>query len=82
MLVVYSLDGPTTATGAPWNSGFTWTAFNYSPLVLLVGLIVGIWWWVGAKNQLPRTGPHDRRHRVRVDAPTTPGSPAIAGGSE
>src|SRR5439155_854785 len=34
VLVVYALDGPTTVTGAPWNSGFTWTAFNYSPLVL------------------------------------------------
>ena len=51
VLVVYSLDGPTTAVGAPWNSGFTWTAFNYSPLVLVIGLIVGIWWWWGgAKN--------------------------------
>ena len=51
VLVVYALDGPTTAVGAPWNSGFTWTAFNYSPLVLVIGLIVGIWWWWGgAKN--------------------------------
>jgi amino acid transporter len=52
VLVVYSLDGPTTSLGAPWNSGFTWTAFNYSPLVLVIGLLVGIWWWWGgAKNR-------------------------------
>ena len=35
----------------PVEHGFTWTAFNYSPLVLLIGLIVGIWWWLGAKNR-------------------------------
>src|SRR4029077_2820022 len=51
VLVVYSLDGPITSTGAPWNSGFKLNAFNYTPLVLVVGLIVGIWWWLGAKNR-------------------------------
>jgi amino acid transporter len=51
VLVVYSLDGPTTAVGAPWNHGFTWTAFNYSPLVLVIGLLVGIWWWWGGAKK-------------------------------
>ena len=82
VLVVYALDGPTSVTGAPWNSGFTWTAFNYSPLVLLVGLIVGIWWWLGAKNRYH--GPVRTIDEAEFDAtraPAAPG-PAIAGGSE
>jgi amino acid transporter len=87
MLVVYSLDGPTSVTGAPWNSGFTWTSFNYSPLVLLVGLAVGIWWWLGAKNRYKgpvRTIDTDELGHVieppPADTPTA--GPAIAGGEE
>jgi hypothetical protein len=84
---VYSLDGPTTVTGAPWNSGFTWTSFNYSPLVLLVGLAVGIWWWLGAKNRYHgpvRTIDTDELgHVVEPPPPETPtAGPAIAGGEE
>ena len=65
VLVVYALDGPITVTGAPWNSGFTWTSFNYSPLVLdrwadRRDLVVG-----RREEPLPRTGAHDRRGRVR-----------------
>jgi amino acid transporter len=81
VLVVYALDGPTTAIGAPWNRGFTWTAFNYSPLVLVVGLIVGIWWWVSAKNRYH--GPVRTIDEAEFDAELDVGSsPAIAGGSE
>jgi amino acid transporter len=82
VLVVYALDGPTSAVGAPWNHGFTWTAFNYSPLVLLVGLIVGIWWWTGAKNRYH--GPVRTIDDVEFETtpPATPPSTAIAGGSE
>jgi amino acid transporter len=54
-LVVYALDIPTVPTGVPWKSGFTWTAVNYSPLVLVVGVLVGIWWVVDAKKKY--TGP-------------------------
>jgi amino acid transporter len=81
VLVVYALDGPTTVTGAPWNSGFTWTSFNYSPLVLVVALIVGIWWWVDAKNRYH--GPVRTIDEAEFE-PTLepPGSPAVAGGSE
>jgi amino acid transporter len=81
VLVVYALDGPTTVVGAPWNHGFTWTAFNYSPLVLVVGLIVGIWWWVDAKNRYH--GPVRTIDEAEFE-PTVepPGSPAIAGGAE
>jgi amino acid transporter len=84
VVVVYALDGPTTAVGAPWNTGFTWTAFNYSPLVLLIGLIAGIWWWLGAKNNYK--GPVRTIDDVEFDTvgppPETPGAPAVAGGSE
>jgi amino acid transporter len=82
-LVVYALDGPTSAAGAPWNSGFTWTAFNYSPLVLLVGLVVGIWWWLGAKNRYH--GPVRTIDEAEFEPTPTPQGPppaAIAGGSE
>ena len=84
VLVVYSLDGPESAAGAPWNNGFTWTAFNYSFLVLLVGLIVGIWWWLGAKNRYhgPVRTIDDAEFEGVAPPPTAPPGAAIAGGSE
>jgi hypothetical protein len=54
-LVVYALDIPTSTKAVPWNHDFDWTAVNYSPLVLVVGLIVAIWWQISAKNKY--TGP-------------------------
>jgi amino acid transporter len=51
VLVVYALDIPGLSTGVPWNHGFAFKYVNYSPLVLLVGLLVGIWWFVDAKNK-------------------------------
>src|SRR5215831_21205305 len=53
--VLYSLDIPFTSTGVPWNSGWKWSSLNYTPLVLLVGLAVAIWWVVSAKKRY--TGP-------------------------
>ena len=55
ILVVYALDIPTVPAGVPWHSGFQWTALNYSPLVLIVGVLVGIWWVVDARKRY--TGP-------------------------
>jgi amino acid transporter len=42
---------PTSPAGVPWNSGFSWSSFNYAPLVTIV-LIAGVWiaWEAGAKN--------------------------------
>jgi hypothetical protein len=81
VLVVYALDGPTSVTGAPWNKGFTLTSFNYSPLVLVVGLIVGIWWWTGAKNRYH--GPVRTIDEAEFEpSPEPPTAPAIAGGGE
>ena len=35
----------------PWNDDFTWSAVNYSPLMVGgVFIVVGIWWLVSAKN--------------------------------
>ncbi len=82
VLVVYALDGPTTVTGAPWNSGFTWTAFNYSPLVLVIGLIVGIWWWAGAKNRYHGPVRTIDEAEFTTEPPPVPPSPAVAGGAE
>jgi hypothetical protein len=51
--------------------------------VLLVALIVGVWWWLGAKNRYH--GPVRTIDDAEFEAalgPETPGSPAIAGGSE
>lgn len=51
VLVVYALNIPIVPAGVPWKDGFDWTAVNYSPLVLLLGLVVGIWWVVDAKKR-------------------------------
>jgi amino acid transporter len=64
---------PTSPEAVPWNSGFSWSAFNYAPLVM-IALILGvqIGWMAGAKNTFK--GP------VRtVDDPDvgTPGDPAL-----
>jgi len=84
VLVVLALDIPTTFTGVPWNTGFTLTAVNYSPLVLIVGLIVGIWWVLGAKNRYK--GPVRTIDEVEFDAteppPRVPPAPTPAHGSE
>jgi hypothetical protein len=53
--------------------------------VLVVGLIVGIWWWTGANKRY--TGPvrtidtDELGHVIETPPETTPG-PAIAGGSD
>ena len=55
VLVVISLSLPFTHASVPWNDDFDITTVNYSPLVLVVGILVGIWWAVSAKNRY--TGP-------------------------
>jgi amino acid transporter len=82
VLVVFALDIPFTFTGVPWNDGFDWTSVNYSPLVLLVGVIVAIWWQLGAKNRYK--GPVRTIDEAEFTSATEPppASPAVAGGSE
>jgi amino acid transporter len=69
LLVLFSLDIPFALTGVPWHSPFNWTDLNYTPLVLLVGVIVAIWWVVDAKKRY--TGPV----RTIDEAPMTPETP-------
>jgi hypothetical protein len=64
----------------PWNSNFDATALNYTPGVLRLGLIVGVWWLVSAKNKY--TGPVRTIDEIG-EAPAPPPAPApAAGGSE
>ena len=55
VVCVLALDLPFTNAGVPWNSNFDATALNYTPLVLIVGILVAIWWAAGARNRY--TGP-------------------------
>ena len=84
VLVVYALDIPTVPAGVPWKHSFDVTAVNYSPLVLIVGVIVAIWWQVSAKNKY--TGPvrtiDDADLGVTGPPPSVPSQPAVAGGAE
>jgi amino acid transporter len=55
IVTVIALDLPFTHAAVPWNDDFDATALNYTPFVLLVGLIVAVWWAVSAKRRY--TGP-------------------------
>ena len=78
VVVVLALELPFTNAGVPWNDNFDATALNYTPGVLLVGILVAIWWAVSAKNRY--TGPI-RTIDEMEDTPTPAPAPA-AGGAE
>jgi amino acid transporter len=42
---------PTSPAAVPWNSAFSWSSFNYAPVVT-VALLLGVWiaWEAGAKH--------------------------------
>jgi amino acid transporter len=78
VLVVYALDIPTVPAGVPWKSDFKFESFNYSPLVLAIGLLVGIWWWLDAKNKYTgpvRTIDTDDLGHVLVEEPASASPP-------
>ena len=52
-VVIFCL--PFGPASVPWFDEFDAPAFNYTPLVLVVGVLVAIWWAVSAKNRY--TGP-------------------------
>jgi amino acid transporter len=86
-VVVITVDLPFNNAAVPWNSNFDATAFNYTPGVLLVGLLVGIWWWLSAKNKYTgpvRTIDTDEYGRVIEPEPQPPTgpTPAPAAGGE
>ena len=42
---------PTLEQGVPWASDFTWSAVNYTPIVVgAVLLAITIWWFTSAKK--------------------------------
>jgi amino acid permease len=78
VLVVYALDIPTVPAGVPWDSSFKLESFNYSPLVLVIGGLVGIWWVVSAKNKYTgpvRTIDTDELGHVLAEEPAPPAAP-------
>jgi amino acid transporter len=78
VVVVLSLDLPRVPEGVPWNSSFKASAINYSPLVLLVGVIVGIWWLISAKNKYSgpvRTIDTDELGHVLAEEPAPSAAP-------
>src|SRR5439155_11019888 len=50
-IVVDTLGLPFTHAAVPLDRDFGATAFNYTPLVILVGLAVAVWWQLSAKNR-------------------------------
>ena len=57
-------------------------AVNYSPLVLVVGLIVAIWWLVSAKNRYKGPVRTIDTDELGHEVEPPPEAPAIAGGGE
>jgi amino acid transporter len=79
IVCVIALDLPFTHAAVPWNDGFDSTALNYTPLVLLVGLIVAVWWKLGANKRYTgpvRTIETDELGRVIGDEPPAESAPA------
>src|SRR3954471_720241 len=70
LLMVIALDIPNSHTAVPWNDDFKLSNFNYTPLVLLVALIVWIWWRVSAKDRY--TGPVRTIDEEEFEQPAEP----------
>jgi hypothetical protein len=75
-VAVIALDLPFTNAAVPWNDNFDATALNYTPGVLLVGILVAIWWAVSAKRKY--TGPVRTIDEIGEAPPPAP----AAGGAE
>jgi amino acid transporter len=80
VVVVLALELPFTNAGVPWNDNFDATALNYTPGVLLVGLLVAIWWAVSAKDRYK--GPVRTLEEDIVTADPGAAPPPPAGASE
>src|SRR3954466_5912815 len=82
VLVVISAPLPFAHAGVPWNDDFDASVFNYTPLVIVLGLIVGVWWQLSAKNRY--TGPgrtlEETEAELEGKAPEHPEPPAAASG--
>src|SRR5215216_6445782 len=52
IVVVYSLNLPYAPSGVPWDdSDFVWSTVNYTPLAIILPLIFGVWYLLGAKDR-------------------------------
>jgi amino acid transporter len=75
VVCVIALDLPFTHAAVPWNDDFDATALNYTPGVILLGIIVAIWWVISAKNKYHgpvRTIETDELGRVIEEEPEPP----------
>jgi amino acid transporter len=73
VVCVIALDLPFSHAAVPWNDDFDATALNYTPGVLVLGLLVAVWWQVSARRRYTgpiRTIDTDERGRV-IEQPTT-----------
>jgi amino acid transporter len=80
VVVVLALELPFTNAGVPWNDNFDATALNYTPAILLVGILVAIWWAVSAKNRY--TGPVRTIDEIGEETVPPPTPAPAAGGAE
>ena len=81
-VVLYTIIGslPTVPAGVYFSSGFSWSAVNYAPLVLIAVIgAVAIWWLVSARHtfkgpvrtiDLSGTGPVTSQPSVAPAGPT------------
>ena len=77
--ILLIIGGTWRAQAVPWAGDFDATAFNYTPLVILVGIIVAVWWAISAKNKYTgpvRTIETDELGRVVEEEPPTTEPPA------
>jgi amino acid transporter len=79
-VTVIALDLPFTNAAVPWNDNFDATALNYTPGVLLVGIIVAVWWAVSAKRKY--TGPVRTIETDDLGRVIEPESAPAGGGAE
>jgi len=71
IVVIVYFNLPFSSSGVPWESDFEWSLFNYTPVVTGgLALIIGIWWWVSAKNWF--TGPKHTVSEIDTEIGTPP----------
>jgi amino acid transporter len=73
IVVVIYFNAPFSSGGVPWESGFDWSLFNYTPVVTGgVFIAVGLWWLLSARHWF--TGP---KHTVSEIDTEIGAAPAI-----
>ena len=71
IVVIVYFNLPFSSSGVPWESDFEWSLFNYTPVVTGgLALIIGVWWWVSAKNWF--TGPRSTVQEIDTEIGSPP----------